>query len=224
MPLGASMHYSHGRRQRTLNIPSRIDALKEWIGPHAVLRAPVSQTLGSAIQCIKHIIAPVSRLDVDRGPSYVTGLIVSVVIDAVQLHFRSRSRPHISKERFKRVLPLGADLNAATTVAVVMGVLGVIAPTPDVQPGGVFGGMPHAVGSVPVAAHLRPAGLALLHPTNLEVVSVAVKKVAANTFAFPDCPRVNCLVVTKRNAALWGLESSQITTTHKSQYTQLENA
>lgn len=51
-----------------------------------------------------------------RRPPHIAGLVVSVVIDAVQFVFRARLRADVGKERRERLDPFGTDPDAAASV------------------------------------------------------------------------------------------------------------
>lgn len=74
------------------------------------------------------MLASVLCLLLGGSPPAVTGGIPETVVDAVY-GVPFRGLPHVGKERFKAVLPLGAHGNSSTAVPMVTSIAGVIAPS-----------------------------------------------------------------------------------------------
>lgn len=77
-------------------------------------------------------LAAVPELHVPSGPATVFGLVVPIVVDAVERH-AGRAMPHVGKER-REALPPFAHLDAAAAVVAESMMVGVPAPLPHATP------------------------------------------------------------------------------------------
>ena len=83
--------------------------ITSWAGPSLLERPKAALHLSW-----RYLVSPLSTISgllFGGSPSTVAGLIVAIVVDAIQ-GLPLWARPHVLKERFKAVLPALADANA----------------------------------------------------------------------------------------------------------------
>lgn len=83
----------------------------------------VGEYHAGAVQCDPYVVSTVADLGVARRPSAVSGFIISVIVDAVESETR-RAFSHVGKECIEAI-PLWAECDAATSVVLPLGGLGV---------------------------------------------------------------------------------------------------
>lgn len=105
-------------RQRPLKGPLQFDnTLPQDAVPHAETTCPISKWKRFAVEGERITIAPVVTLFIVRGPAHIVGLIITIVVNAIQRVFRAWPVTHISQERLKRIAPLATHANTSTAVA-----------------------------------------------------------------------------------------------------------
>jgi hypothetical protein len=77
---------------------------------------PVAQTQHLSVHLEVPNTAVVPSLDVPGSPANVTGFVVPVVIDAINLMQRGRPSPHVRIERLEGFQPTAADGNVPAAV------------------------------------------------------------------------------------------------------------
>lgn len=95
----------------------------------------------------------VSRLGCARSPNAIRFYIDAIVIDALKCVSR-RARPHVGIKP-RELPPFGANNNAASTIVVKVGVLGVRHALDHVVPASVFARRPESVGGLPSGGQFR---------------------------------------------------------------------
>lgn len=103
-----------------------VPSLEHVVAPSQVIR-PVRERLSLAVPGYQDSVSPISYLSGPCRPAAITGLIVPVVVDAVQLHpFWTFS--HVSKERLETISPLVAHCDASTSVVPMLSFVRISAP------------------------------------------------------------------------------------------------
>lgn len=131
------------RSEGVLDAESRVQPLPDQTGRDAGKSAPFGNRESSAKMLNESRFARVVRLLLSGGPSAVPGLIVPVVVDAVQ--FKSIRRPHVGKERTEIVLPSVAHGDPTAAVGSPKWSIRVKAPRFSSAPDSVFSRVAHSV-------------------------------------------------------------------------------
>ena len=95
----------------------------------------------------------VSGLLVFGRPAAVVWPIVFRIVDAVNRVLRGRTGAHVFEEALKRIIPLWTHGNAATSVAAVSRIIGIVAPPNHTSPNSMFWTLAHPVFGMAKACH-----------------------------------------------------------------------
>lgn len=148
------------------------------------LLGPCGEALAFSVEIIVSIGARVSHLLAACRPAAVSWLVVSIVVNAVNL-FAGGPLTHIGKEVFKRMNPPFANGYSATAVVMVLYAVGVIAPILHGSPRAVCatGVSPLSLMGVAVFRHEPADDFGLQASARLSVS--AAKNGGANDGFFP---------------------------------------
>jgi hypothetical protein len=108
---------------------------------------PCSRTLSLPEGCDQQTATTVPTALLLGGPTAIARLVVAVVVLAVQQVFRTRTRPHVQRERLERIPPPAAYFDTPTAVRGVTFIVGVLAAGNHGAPEDVHGGSRLSVGA-----------------------------------------------------------------------------
>ncbi len=100
-------------------------------------------------------------LDFSSRPAAISGLVIAVVVDAINGMISGRSRPHVGEKIFERIRPSLADSNSTTAIETVVLIVGVVAAAFNALPAGVFSSTALSVPSVDSAASAASASFCI---------------------------------------------------------------
>jgi len=137
--LGLVMVLIRVNGKRALNTPAvLVQAAPECSDTYTSFFSPINKKLRLTVERYRLAVAAVARLLNVGSPSYISGFIVAVVIDAVKAVLRRWRFSDIGKEVFKRVAPALTDAYATPTIIAIFRLIGVSTATDDTRPGLVF--------------------------------------------------------------------------------------
>ncbi|RKZ91341.1 MAG: hypothetical protein DRQ40_09995 [Gammaproteobacteria bacterium] len=148
---------------------------------HAVLKAPCGKALGFAIARIHSVSSCISGLFSVGRPTAVTGLVVPVIVDAINSK-AIRHVPHVCMEGRKAVPPPVANPDSTSAVVLVSLVARAVTPPLHVFVAGVYSRSVEAVRRIFL---LRKASTAFC-PSSAKTMRVWVRDIATLTLAFPS--------------------------------------
>lgn len=108
---------------------------------------PFGNTQCSSIKCNPMVSALVQRLFLECRPAAITRLIISIVIDSINRVFGAGTRPHITIERFKRLVPLSAYDYSTCPIEREFFNAGILTSSPHTKPRLILGCFAAIVGS-----------------------------------------------------------------------------
>lgn len=121
-------------RYRKLRRPAKFEPAEQSIMLNVVFIAPFSEGFRLAKSVDNMRTATIPRLFNRCCPLAILWLVVSIVVNSVNLVLFARSLPHIFKEVFERVSPSVANSYAATAIAIVTTPVFVVASTDHITP------------------------------------------------------------------------------------------
>jgi hypothetical protein len=115
-----------------------------------IIRMPTSHRIhATTSSALRPRESGIRHLLLSCGPSYVTRLIVAVVVETFQRHVSRWALSYIRVERGEVRFPALTHLYAAPSIVAVFGILGIVAALNHRPPECVFGAVTEAVCPVP---------------------------------------------------------------------------
>jgi hypothetical protein len=111
-----------------------IQAVPERTPVDAEFSRPLSKCHRPSVQGQQSVTCAVVELCLAGGPPTVSGLVVSVIVDAVDAVLRGGTRPHVGQEVLEVVTPALADTNTAPAVLRVSRVTRIQASASHIPP------------------------------------------------------------------------------------------
>lgn len=132
-------------REDLFERPAHVDTSTNRRLVDARSAAPFGNRMGRAAVCDVPIRSHVVHVLLPGDPSDVTGFVVSVIVDPVDLRFGIRPAANVGDEGCERVRPLVADFNSSAAVVVPLRMVGIRAASSHGVPDFVLGSSGHAV-------------------------------------------------------------------------------
>lgn len=143
------------------------------------------------------VLAIVVRLDVSRCPAYIARLVVAIVVYTVDAVLQAWTDANISSKFFKRVSPLLADNDSATSILGKSWVVWIMTPLQHQRPDAIQRRVGLAVSPRAADESIFPETATTLRVTRQQVGSANVTGLPAFTLTFPTTSvfslnRANC--------------------------------
>ena len=136
--------------------PAVTEPHKQCIGGYADIVRPRGHTLRLSVHSKHAIVSLVPAILASGSPYTVISRITKRIVNALKFVRFRRPLAHVSVKRFKRITPLFAYGNAASTISVIVDSIRLIASGYHARANFIFWRVAHSVACFPAGGAFRP--------------------------------------------------------------------